>query len=72
MTEVEADRASVAEKHPHWHLWESRPYATRSAAIHRRPDLQDAVYAESVLADDYDELDERLTAQDENDKAHAA
>jgi hypothetical protein len=35
-------------------------------------DPSDGVYAESVMADDYDELDARLADQDDNDRAHAA
>jgi hypothetical protein len=67
-TVTERQRATeVAERHPGWQVWTSRPYATRAAGNHH--DYYDG-YEESVFSDSYAELDAKLTGQDDNDEAH--
>jgi hypothetical protein len=62
---------AVAERHPGWLVRANRPMATRSAGHHHKPDASDAVYAETVIADSWRELDDELAEQDANDERYA-
>ena len=61
--------AQVAATHPGWIVWTDRPVATRASGNHQWPAPRG--YEETIVADDWTQLDEALTAQDDNDKARA-
>lgn len=61
----------LAHAHTGWIIWETRPIATRSPKIHRRPSRLDGIYAETVVGADWADLDDKLTEQDANDIARS-
>lgn len=61
--------SDIAQRHPGWLVWTSRPIATRAAT--GRPPLDDGVWAATVIADDWAELEAKLAEQDANDAAQA-
>jgi hypothetical protein len=58
----------VAERHAGWLVWSSRPSATRAG--NQVAPHGDAVFAVTVEASTYAELDRKLAEQDANDAAH--
>jgi hypothetical protein len=72
VTACMAEASTIAERHPGWQAWASRPVAVRTAAIHRRPDPKDGIYAETLFCETWRELDKQLAQQDENDERWAA
>ena len=65
MTEDAQQATQVARKHPGWIVWASRPTATR-ARTRARP-RNDGVFAMTVEAASWPELDEKLAEQDQAD-----
>ena len=65
MTENAQQAAEIARKHPGWIVWASRPTATR-ASTRARP-RNDGVFAMTVEAASWPELDARLAEQDQAD-----
>jgi hypothetical protein len=65
MTENAQQAAEIARKHPGWIVWASRPTATR-ARTRARP-RNDGVFAMTVEAASWPELDARLAEQDQAD-----
>jgi hypothetical protein len=69
MTEDAQQAAEIAERHHGWIVWNSRPTATR--ARRRQPPRNDGVFAMTVEAASWTELDELLTVQDQADEDYA-
>ena len=69
VTEQHLKATEVAQRHPNWVVWTSRPTATRAG--NQVAPKDDAVFAVTVEAGTWDDLDAKLTEQDENDAAHA-
>jgi hypothetical protein len=65
MTEDAQQATEIAKKHPGWIVWASRPTATR-ARTKARP-RNDGVFAMTVEAASWAELDARLAEQDQAD-----
>jgi hypothetical protein len=65
MTEDAQQATEIAKKHPGWIVWASRPTATR-ARTRARP-RNDGVFAMTVEAASWAELDARLAEQDQAD-----
>jgi hypothetical protein len=65
MTEDARQATEIARKHPGWIVWASRPTATR-AHTRARP-RNDGVFAMTVDAASWAELDAKLTEQDQAD-----
>jgi hypothetical protein len=65
MTEDIQRATATAERHPGWIVWNSRPTATRART--RQPPRSDGVFAMTVEAATWPELDAKLTEQDEAD-----
>ncbi len=61
--------AAIAEKHTGWIVWTSKPIATRGAGIHHHRNPPPG-YCQTIVADDWTQLDRELAAQDANDAAH--
>jgi hypothetical protein len=55
----------IAERHPGWIVWESRPRATRGRT--RSIPRNDSVFAMTVEAATWPELDAKLAEQDQAD-----
>jgi hypothetical protein len=69
MTEDAQQATEIARKHSGWIVWASRPTATR-ARTRARP-RNDGVFAMTVEAASWAELDAKLTEQDQADaRAH--
>jgi hypothetical protein len=60
---------ALARRHPGWTVWTSRPIATRTRT--GAPPRNDGIWAATVEADSYAELDTKLTQQDEADANRA-
>lgn len=59
--------AEVAQDHPGWSVWKDRPYASRTS-VNLCPRTPPPVgYAQTVLADSWPELHEKLEEQDDID-----
>jgi hypothetical protein len=56
----------IAERHPGWIVWSSRPTATRART--RARFRNDSVFAMTVEASTWQELDVKLTLQDDADE----
>ena len=65
MTEDAHSSAVLESRHPGWTVWTSRPTATRTRAS-ARP-RNDGIWAATVEADSYVELEAKLAQQDEAD-----
>jgi hypothetical protein len=65
MTEDEQQATEIAQRHPGWIVWASRPTATRAST--RQPPRNDNVFAMTVEAASWTELDATLAEQDEAD-----
>ena len=65
VTEVVQSATALARRHPGWSVWTSRPTATRTRTG-ARP-RNDGIWAATVEADSYAELDAKLALQDEAD-----
>jgi hypothetical protein len=61
----------LAKAHTGWIIWETRPIATRARGNHRQPSRLDGTYAETLVGDNWDDLDGKLTEQDANDAARS-
>lgn len=61
----------LAEAHAGWIIWKTKPIATRASGNHRQPSRLDGTYAETLVGDDWDDLDGKLTEQDDNDAARS-
>jgi hypothetical protein len=59
----------IAKRHPGWIVWNSRATATRAHT--RQPPRNDGVFAMTVEAASWTELDELLTVQDRADEDYA-
>ena len=57
----------ISQRHYGWLIWKQKPIAVRSNPLRRRPDPADGVYSVTVIADDWEQLEAALTAQDAND-----
>jgi hypothetical protein len=69
MTEDAWCATEIANRHPGWIVWASRPTATR--ARRKQPPRNDGVFAMTVEAASWPELDELLTVQDQADEDYA-
>jgi hypothetical protein len=69
MTVMTEEATGIARRHPGWIVWSSRPTATR--ARRRQPPRNDGVFAMTVEAASWAELDELLTVQDRADEDYA-
>jgi hypothetical protein len=69
ITEGAQQAAEITERHPGWIVWNSRPTATR--ASRKQPPRNDGVFAMTVEASSWPELDELLTVQDQADEDYA-
>ena len=60
----------IAERYPGWHVWTARKgdarIATRTGDQHQ-PDGNDDVWAQTVIGDDWSELEEQLKVQAQAD-----
>jgi hypothetical protein len=65
MTEDAQSATALVLRHPGWVVWTSRPTATRTRA--GAPPRNDGVWAATVEADSYPELDAKLAEQDQAD-----
>lgn len=65
MTEDVQNAAALARRHPGWSIWTSRPTATRIRT--GAPRRNDGIWAATVEADSYAELDAKLAEQDQAD-----
>jgi hypothetical protein len=65
MTEGAQQATEVARRHPGWIVWASRPTATRART--RAQPRNDGVFAMTVEAASWPELDARLAEQDQAD-----
>jgi hypothetical protein len=65
VTVIAEDATQIAERHPGWIVWASRPTATRARTSGRF--RNDGVFAMTVEASTWPELDARLAEQDEAD-----
>jgi hypothetical protein len=65
MTEDVQSATALALRHPGWSVWTSRPTAARTRA--GGPPRNDGIWAATVEADSYAELDAKLAQQDEAD-----
>jgi hypothetical protein len=62
--------AEVAEKFPGWQVWTARKGTTRVAtrtADQKPPDPEDPIWARTVIADNWTELEHELAAQAQHD-----
>jgi hypothetical protein len=57
----------ISQRHYGWLIWKHRLIAVRSDLLRRRPAPADGIYAVTVIADGWDQLEEALTAQDANE-----
>jgi hypothetical protein len=64
---LECTADQISQRHHGWLIWKHKPIAVRSEVLRRRPAPADGVYAVTVIADDWDQLEAALTAQDAND-----
>jgi hypothetical protein len=56
--------AEVAERYPGWIIWTARkgtPVATRAG--NQRPPAKDGVWAQTIIADDWTQLEAQLAEQ---------
>ena len=63
--------AEVAGRYPGWHIWTTRdgtPVATRTG---HHPFVDDGVWARTIIADNWTELERQLAEQAANDAARA-
>jgi hypothetical protein len=65
MAEDVQSATALAHKHPGWSVWTSRPTATRTRTG-ARP-RNDGIWAATIEADSYEELDAKLAEQDQAD-----
>ncbi len=65
VTEGAQRAAALARRHPGWSVWTSRPTAARTST--GAPPRNDSVWAATVEAGSYAELDAKLTEQDQAD-----
>jgi primase-polymerase (primpol)-like protein len=70
MTEDARCATEIAKRHPGWIVWNSRPTATR--ARKRARFRNDGVFAMTVEASTWSELDAKLAEQDAHDAEFAA
>jgi hypothetical protein len=68
-TEQHLKASEIAQRHPNWVVWTSRPTATRAG--NQTAPRGDGLFAVTVVADTWDDLDAKLTEQDENDADQA-
>jgi hypothetical protein len=64
-TQHAQDAAALARRHPGWIVWTSRPTATRTRA--GAPSRDDGIWAATVEASSYAELEAKLAEQDQAD-----
>jgi hypothetical protein len=64
-TEDAQNATALARRHPGWIVWTSRPTATRTRT--GAPTRNDGIWAATVEADSYAELDVKLAEQDRAD-----
>jgi hypothetical protein len=67
MTEDAQQAAEIARRHPGWIVWASRPTATRARTRARARPRNDGVFAMTVEAASWPELDAKLAEQDQAD-----
>jgi hypothetical protein len=65
MTDDAHSATALARRHPGWTVWTTRPIATRTRT--GAPPRNDGVWAATVEADSYAELDAKLAEQDQAD-----
>jgi hypothetical protein len=65
MTEDSQQATEIAKRHHGWIVWASRPTATRGRT--RALPRNDGVFAMTVEAETYEELDAKLAEQDQAD-----
>ncbi|HEY0932843.1 MAG TPA: hypothetical protein VGD91_03785 [Trebonia sp.] len=65
MTEDAQNATALARRHPGWMVWTSRPTAARTRT--GAPPRNDGIWAATVEADSYAELDAKLAVQDQAD-----
>jgi hypothetical protein len=61
----------TAGRFPGWHIWTTRegsPVATRTG---NPVVIDDGTWAQTIIADNWDELEQRLADQTRNDAAHS-
>jgi hypothetical protein len=64
--------AEVARQWPGWHVWvagKGSPVATRTG--NQRPPANDGTWAQTIMADNWAELERELAGQAANDAARA-
>jgi hypothetical protein len=67
-TAADQKSAEVAERYPGWIVWTARkgtPVATRSG--NQQPPAKDAVWAQTIIADDWPQLEAQLAEQAQHD-----
>jgi hypothetical protein len=60
--------AEITRRYPGWIVWTARkgtPVATRSG--NQRPPAKDGVWAQTIIADDWTQLEEQLAVQAQHD-----
>ena len=65
LTEGASSATALARRHPGWIVWTSRPTAARTRT--GAPRRNDGIWAATVEADSYAELDAKLAEQDQAD-----
>ena len=69
MAEQHVRATEIAQRHPNWVVWSSRPTATRAG--NQTAPQGDGLFAVTVEAGSWADLDAKLTEQDKNDADQA-
>jgi hypothetical protein len=66
---AEQKAAEVAQRYPGWHVWSARKGNARVATRmgNQRPPAKDGVWAQTLIADDWTQLEAQLAEQARHD-----